>query len=263
MMRKSFAALVLVLTVAAPLRADLKYTTHTELKPATAAEAEAPNPMLGMLGGQMAQQLLPNGPADTVYIINEKGVRTEYVKGGMSMNPEGSISLTMTNGDLIQLNPKDKTYWKSTAQQLNAMMQATGMQPEVTVKPTEETATIAGVRTKRSTFAINIPLPIPEQMRSQLPAGFPTALTMSGEAWLATAPFEKYVAVSSKMAQFASGMGLNKLMENGIVMRQVLRSQVFGGQQLEVVVTKIGEETSPAGLFEIPADYKEVPSPIK
>ena len=121
----------------------------------------------------------------------------------------------------------------------------------------------AGIQTKRSTFEIKIPLPIPDQMRGQLPPDFPTALTMSGEAWLATTPFEKYVPVSSKMAQFSSGMGLNKLMEGGIVMRQILRSEILGGQQLEIVVTKIGEAASPAGAFDIPADYKEVPSPIK
>lgn len=263
MMRKAFVALVLVASVAAPLRADLKYTTHTEMKPSTSADAQPANPMLGMLAGQMVQQLLPDGAADTVYIVSDKGMRTEYLKGGMSTNAEGTITLTMTNGDLIQLNPKDKTYWKSTAQQMTAMMQQAGMQPEVTMKTTGETATVASVHTKRSTFQISIPLPIPEQMRSQLPPGFPTALTMSGEAWLATAPFEKYVAVISKMAQFNSGMGLNKLMESGLVMRQVLRSEILGGQQLEMVVTKIGEEASPAGAFDIPSDYKEVPSPIK
>jgi hypothetical protein len=46
-------------------------------------------------------------------------------------------------------------------------------------------------------------------------------------------------------------------------MRQVTRSELFAGRQLEMIVTRIGEETVPAGDFSVPADYKEVPSPIK
>ena len=53
-------------------------------------------------------------------------------------------------------------------------------------------------------------------------------------------------------------MGLEKLVQGGIVLRQVMR---FSGVQLESVVTAISEEDAPATLFTIPADYKEVPAP--
>ena len=96
-----------------------------------------------------------------------------------------------------------------------------------------------------------------------MPPGVPTAIVMSGEMWSATTPFEKYLPTWAKAAPLLGGMGLGKLMANGITMRQVVRSDLFGGQQLEMAVTQIGEETMPAGLFAIPADFKEVPSPIK
>ena len=73
-------------------------------------------------------------------------MRAEFVKGGMSGQPEGTILLTMNTGEVIQLNPKNKTYWKSTMTDMAAMMQSLGMQPEVTVTPARETATVAGVQ---------------------------------------------------------------------------------------------------------------------
>ena len=82
-----------------------------------------------------------------------------------------------------------------------------------------------------------------------------------------TTPFEKYLPTWAKAAPLLGGLGLGKLMANGITMRQVVRSDLFGGQQLEMAVTQIGEETMPAGqfvkVFAIPSDFKEVPSPIK
>src|SRR5262245_986859 len=114
MTRKFIVALVvLTVVVAAPLRADLKYTTHTEIKASTApAGAPAANPLVTMLAAQFTKQMLPNGAADTVYLISEKGVRTEYVKGGMNMETEGTVTLLFANGDFVHLNPQEKTYWK-------------------------------------------------------------------------------------------------------------------------------------------------------
>jgi hypothetical protein len=264
MIKKVLVTLFWCALVAAPLHADLKYTTHTEMKPVTGpAPATPANPLLGMIGTQMVQQMLPGGPADTVYIIGANGMRMEFVKGGISGSPEGTVMLLMTNGDIVQLNSRNKTYWKSTAAQMGALLQSMGMQPQVTVKPGTDTVTIAGIRAKRSDFEINIALPIPEEMRAQLPPGMPTAISMSGEMWAATTPYEKYLPVLSKAAPLVGGMGMSKLIESGITMRQVTRSDLFAGQQLEMVVTSIGEEAVPASQFAVPADYTEVPSPIK
>jgi len=264
MFKKAFVTLLWCAVVAAPLRADLKFTTHTEMKPVPGAAPAAPaNPLIAMIGAQLTQQLLPGGPADVVFIVGPNGVRTEFVKGGSGGASEGTIILTTNGGEVIQLNSKDKTYWKSTMTGMAAMVQSLGMQPEVTMTPSSETATIAGVRAKRSDFAINIPLPIPPEMLASLPPGIPKAVVMNGEIWSATTPFEKYLPLLAKSAPLLGGLGMGKLMESGVMLRQVMRSELFSGQQLEMNVTQIGEESVAASLFAIPADYKEVPSPIK
>jgi hypothetical protein len=67
------------------------------------------------------------------------------------------------------------------------------------------------------------------------------------------------MAAKSKVGDFMAAMGLDKLMPPGIVLRQVLRLSTV---QMESVVTSIGEEEVSPTLFTIPADYKEVPSPL-
>lgn len=264
MTRKFFAALVVLLVVvAAPLRADLKYTTHTEIKASTVPAGPAQSPLITMLAAQFAKQMLPNGSADTVYIISERGVRTEYVKGGMNMETEGTVTLLFPNGDFVHLNPAEKTYWKTTAAAMKTMLESTGMVPQLTPKPTNETATIAGVQAKRTDVDIKVPLPIPQELRPQLPPDLPSELTLSAENWMATAPFEKYLPLVAKIADvMGPGAGLARTAAPGILVRQVLRGMIFGAQQMESVVTQIGEQAPVAGAFDIPADYKEVPSPF-
>jgi hypothetical protein len=45
-------------------------------------------------------------------------------------------------------------------------------------------------------------------------------------------------------------------------MKSILRGDVFGGDELEAVVTSIGETKAPAGAFDIPAGYTEVSAPV-
>jgi hypothetical protein len=45
-------------------------------------------------------------------------------------------------------------------------------------------------------------------------------------------------------------------------MRAVVRGQGFGNSEMEFAVTSIKEEPAPAGIYEIPAGYKEVPAPV-
>jgi len=265
MIRRSCAVVALLVLIAAPLRADLKYTTHSEMKPSQAPPAgdAAANPLMAMLAGQLTKQLLPDGTADTEYLVSETGVRTEYVKGGMNMEPEGTVTLLLLNGDYVHLNTKDKTYWKTTAATMKAMLDASGIQPQITSKPSDESASIAGVSSKRVDLEINIPLPIPDELRAQMPPGFPTAINLTAEAWMATSPYEKYLAVMAKMREFlGAALGIGRASAPGILMRQVLRGPILGGQQFESVVTKIGEDAAPAGAFTIPTDYKEVPAPF-
>ena len=47
----------------------------------------------------------------------------------------------------------------------------------------------------------------------------------------------------------------------GFPMRSIMRSELFGSQEIESVVTTIAETAAPAGAFEVPAGFKEVPAP--
>jgi hypothetical protein len=266
MTRKLIAAVLVVLGTVAPLRADLKYTTRTEFTPAPPAPADAPPPnaVLAMIGSQVTRQLLPGGPIETTIYVSDKATRTEYVKGGTGQYHEGTTTLLMADGTFVVMSPTDRTYWKAPPQSAGATAQLAGIQPQVASVATGESKAIAGVNAKRTTFDISIDLPIPEPIKSQLPPGFPSSITMSGDVWLATSPFEKYLPILSKNAEaMGAQLGLGKVLAGGIPMEAVIRSAAFGDQQLEVHVTSIADETVASSLFDIPADYKEVPGPIR
>src|SRR5580765_3761839 len=133
MMRLALA-FCFVAIVSAPLSAELKYTMHMELKKSEAAPAQPANPLLGMLADGVMRQMVPDGAADILYLVGDKGARIEYMQAAMGM-PAGAVSLAQPDGTLIVLNPKEKTYWKTTVQSATTAMQAAGITPpEVTAK---------------------------------------------------------------------------------------------------------------------------------
>ena len=68
--------------------------------------------------------------------------------------------------------------------------------------------------------------------------------------------------IASSLAPYASVVPYSNQqwsgMPGGIVLRQTMR---LGGVDIRSVVTEIAEVEAPAGTFEIPAGYKEVPPP--
>jgi hypothetical protein len=261
MVKKLFAAAVTFVVLAAPLRAELKYTVHVEMKPADASSAPA-DPMTAqiatMIGPLVVNQLLPDGPADVVYTVGDKGVRAEVSKAAVGLTA-GTVMLTRPNGDIVQLNPADQTYWKATAEDVAKMKSRLPVTPGQS-KRAGQFMTIAGAKTEQITFDMTVELQVPEQMRPMVPPGLSS---MTGEKWVTTDQFKQYAAMAAKGDSISRALGLDKFGTEGIAMRQVLRSPLFGAFDLEMVVTKIGEESAPAALFDIPAGYKEVPSPIK
>jgi hypothetical protein len=258
-MLRCFASAVLALLfLPVPLHAELKYTLHLEMKKVDGPPPS--NPMLAMMGDALGQQLLPDGPADIVYTLGEKGVRAEFQKTALGQ-PAGTVTLSMPDGTLIVMNPKEQTYWKTSLDLAAAAIQAAGLKPEATAKQTGESAVVAGVSCERVLVDIKIDLPIPEAMRASLPPGFPTTLTMNGENCLVTERFKEYAALVTKTraGDFIAAMGLDKMALNGIVLRQVLR---LSNVEMEGVVTSLVEEPVPASLFTVPPEYKEVPAPL-
>jgi hypothetical protein len=258
-MKKVLVALCFASLASGRASAELKYTMRTEVQKAEKPASPAPSPMLAMMGEAMTKQLFPEGSATMVYILGDKGVRIELVNAAMGQ-PAGTVTLGQLDGTAVVLNPKDQTYWKMGTQGAAAAMLAAGMKPEVTSSKTSESETVAGVHCERSTFTMKMALPIPENARATLGKDFPSSIDMSGDTCSTTDQFQKYgeVAAKTQATSMLAAMGIDKLTTGGIVLRQTIR---LGGVEVRSVVTEIAEAEAPAGSFEIPAGYKEVPPP--
>lgn len=255
-MRKAVAAVFLVAVVSAPLSAELKYTMRMDMKKSDAAAAPA-NPMLAMVGEQMMKQILPGGSTEMVYTIGEKGTRIEFSQAAMGQ-AAGAINIAKPDGTLYVLDPQNKTYWKTSSEAAAAQMKANGMTPEVTVKKTGQSDTVAGVKCDIVSFDWKMALPIPEQARASLPPDFPTTLTMTGDS-CTTSDYAKYAAFVARGAgTMLSTMGFDKVSQGGLIVRQTMQMM---GYEMKSIVTQISESAADPSLFDVPADYKEVPAP--
>ena len=251
MIRRALTVVVLIAIACASLQAELKYTMKMEARDAATPPAAPANPMLAMIGGMVLNTMAPPGGVESTVIVGERGTRTEYNKA-YAMVPAGGAMITMPDGSSVVLDPAKKTYFKISSAAAMPMMG----QVKATVARTGEFATVAGVRAERAKLDIRMPLPVPPGM-----AGFPTELSISGDAWLAE-QYTKYAAVSKSMASTMGAMGLEQMMAIGLPVRSIMRSELFGGKEVESIVTAIAEVTVPASTFEIPAGFTEVPAPM-
>lgn len=258
-MRNVLLALGLVAACSASLRADLKYTTHMEIKKSDAIPAQPANPMMAMMGDAVMKQMVPEGAADVVYLVSEKGARIEYLQAAMGQ-VAGAVNIITPDGMLLVMNPKEKTYWKTSIQaSLDGMKSAGIPTPEVTAKRTGQFDTVAGTKCEVVVFDWKMAIPIPEAARAKLPPDFPTTLTMNGDGCTTTDQYQNYADLVNKGANaMMNAMGFDKIAQGGIVLRQKLQMM---GYEMTSAVTKIGEEPPPPNAFEVPADYKEVPMP--
>src|SRR3954452_17238047 len=242
-----------------PLRADLKYTAHMQVQKSATSTEKPANPMLGMMADALLKQMVPGGEADVVYLVGEKGARIEFRQAAMGQ-AAGTIELVTPDGTLAILNPQQKTYWKTTVQAAVDGMHAAGVPtPEVTAKRTGQFETVAGTKCEVVTFDWKMNLPIPEAARASLAPDFPTVLTMTGDGCTTTDQYQKYAEIVAKGANaMMSAMGFDKIAQGGLVLRQKMDLMGF---EMRSAVTQISEEPAPAGAFEVPADFKEVPMP--
>jgi hypothetical protein len=258
-MNKLILAVCLSSVATVPLSADLKYTQHMQVEKSATASEQPANPMIGMMADAVMKQMVPGGEADVVYLVGEKGARIEYMQAAMGQ-PAGTITLFTADGTLAVLNPKERTYWKTTVQAALDGVKAAGVPtPEVTAKRTGQFDTVAGTKCEVITFDWKMNLPIPEAARASLPPDFPTTLNMTGDSCTTTDQYQKYAEIVAKGANaMMSAMGFDKIAQGGLLLRQKMQLMGF---EMKSTVTQIAEEAAPANAFEIPADYKEVPMP--
>ena len=241
MLKRGFVTAIVVALSVVHLSAELKYTMRMQLKPAS-APAGAGNEALAAIGAQVIEMMVPGGSADMTVLTGDRGTRVEANKARVGM-PLGSVMLQRPDGSIVVLVPAARTYWKVGAADMGAI--------KATTKRTGEYSTISGERVERVTFRFEVPIGA-----DATSAGVPP-IAIEGDAWIA----EKYRRYTAVTAKTAPGLGLAELAQMGLSIRQVMRSPIFGDKEIESVVTRIVEEAAPAALFQVPADYKEVPAP--
>ena len=247
MKRAAIFALAL-LALAAPARADLRYTAHTVVHKIDSAPAAA-NAAFDRVAEVLVSTMFPGGAIDTTTLMGEKGQRYEY-GAAMPGLPLGSVGLQRTDGTFV-LSPRDKTYWKLPVVPRPAMPLPAGVKADATYTRTGEFATIAGVRAER--IAMKMTMSVPSG------TGVQVSIEMTGDVWL-TDQFARYQSTSAANDQLASLLYDSKR-PNGFVMRATIRGGILGHYEVDRAITTIAEVPSRPELLEIASDYKEVPMP--
>lgn len=252
MTRRGVVAVALLGVLVAPVRAELKYTMKTEAHPSTVRSATPANPLFTMLSSLVLGMIAPPGGLVATFLVGDRGTRVEYNKA-YTVVPAGGAMLMMPDGAVVVIDPATKTYSKIA--RTDTVSTLAGRAPEVNLRRTGTFASIAGVRAERATVDIRVALPVPAGMAMP---GLPSDLALAGEAWFAD-QYKNYSQRSGGLTALGGSAGLEALSNAGFLMRAILRSELFGEQELESVVTEIGEAAVPASSFQIPAGYTEVP----
>jgi len=253
-MRRVMMGALVWLVASAPLAAELKYTVRLESR--KAAMSTDVDPMLWMLGEQVLEAAVPNGPLDVTIMVGHGAARAEWSRALPGI-PEGAIVLLPASGNRIfMINPATKTYWRVNMPNLYTIGQS--RRPVVTLTPVDEPALVAGVAVTKAD--VHISIPFVEAQRGEMVSGTPTELPLSGEVW-STDRYAEHWLPRLRPILGLPILGFNVAPARNFVLRQILRGPLFGDYELESVVTAIAEEELPEMLFQIPEGFTLVPTP--
>jgi hypothetical protein len=254
MVRKLSWLVVLLAILVTPLQADLRIVSRLEVR--KVADTDPGNQFLAMIGNAMAQQLEQMNGMTMVTVIGDDVIRTEMSRpmGGMAA---GTVTIMRADGTMVGLNSADETFFKATMPDVSQLV-AVGMMPTVTVDRTGEFSTLLEYRVER--VMLEMTMPLPAEVRDQLPPGLPSEIRMRIENWTAEA-LATYGTQMLRGNPVMAALGLEAAADIGFALRQIVRSELFGGYEMETVVVSVAEEDVPDALFEIPAGYREVPPP--
>lgn len=254
MIRQVAAAVIVAGFAVAPLSAELKYTMRVESRPSKVASPAPANPLFGLIGGLVVGTIAPAGGLGMTTVVGDRGARIEYDRA-YTVVPAGGAMIIAPDGSVVVINPAARTFWRMQRPPGAAM--AGSVTPVVKVVRTGAFETIAGVRAEHATIEIRMALPL--SAGAAMP-GLPSDIAITGETWL-TDQYKKYTTLSAGLSALTGPLGPDTLASSGFPMRSVMRSDLFAGQEIESVVTSIGEIPSPAGAFEVPAGFTEVAPP--
>jgi hypothetical protein len=257
MFRKALIAFTLVLFAAVPLSAELKYTLHMEAK----AAANAANDPMSMMAGGMITQMFPPGGIDQEVLVGDAGMRTEQKHEFAGMKA-GTVTLAKADGTMYVIDPSTKTYWKQAGLPAEAAEMFAQMSPKVTVGPRGVFEMVDGKRCEK--ISVTMTMAIPGVDPSQLPPGMPAEISMAYDMWM-TDEIKMPKAPGAAVNVIAKQFGLDRLEElkqfasdGRMNMKTVM---TMFGVEMTMTTRNVNTAPAPAGAFEVPKDYKEVPPP--
>lgn len=250
------ASLTLVALAGAPLGADLRYTMRVEVRD-SATPAPVPAGAVGEFLKRLQQGILqaiaPGGSLQVILAANDEGVRVEYSEATPSV-PKGHALLTKADGTSMLVDPIERTYRKLSRLQTGDKKRPS-LVTDVKSTRTNEVSTIAGVRAERVTFTTRLDLP--EAVLRQLPPEAPRSFTLEGEMWI-TDQVKAPVTVTEMTNPALQALGLDRVVENGFVMRQIIRGSLLGAREVETAVSAIDGGTIAPELLRLPEGYREL-----
>ena len=161
-MKKMILALGLMALVSAPLSAELKYTTHMEIKKVDRGPRAAGQPD-DRHDGRCDHEADGAGRAPPTCVPGRReGARIEYLQAAMGQ-PAGTVNLVRRwHADRDEPEREDLLE-NHRARQRSRTCSAAGIpSPDVTAKRTGQFETIAGAKCEVITFDWKMALPIPE-----------------------------------------------------------------------------------------------------
>jgi hypothetical protein len=243
-------AVALVISVlATPVGAELKYTTKIEAHASASAPATPANPLLAIVGALVLGMIAPPGGLEMTTVVGERGARVEFSQAFGAV-PAGGVMLIKPDGSAVVIDPSARTFWNVGRPQAGENT----LKGAVDVRRSGTFETIGGARSERLAIDIRVAVPLPEGM--QLP-GMPADLALSIDAWV-TDKYKQYSSSFLGLPGLGSSLGLDRLPPVGFPMRSIIRSDLFGGQEVQSDVTSITETSAAASLFQVPDGYTEV-----
>jgi hypothetical protein len=244
-------SLVLGSAFAASLRADVRYTMRVEVRD-TAADAAGPsNPLLELIRKQLVSVIAPDGAVEYALAASDGGARVEF-RNATSGIAAGGVLLAPAGGGSVVLDPASRTYWTVTRATRNP-----SSSPFVAERPptrTGEVARISGIRAERVTFSVRL---VPGPSSSPLPDDVVDLLQLEGEVWV-TDEVRVPRAVTDMVNPMLQLLGLESVVGDRFVVRQVLRGPLLGSHEIETLVTGIDSTPLPPEELRVPEGYREV-----
>jgi uncharacterized protein DUF4412 len=255
--RLCVSAVALMFILQVRMDAELKFTMHTDLN---RIEGVTPNDWSALIH-QLAGNVVPAGGVDHVVLVGDKAMRMEQKQTFAGMRA-GTITL-YRDGARFGIDPTTRTFWKYPPQlgpeELKAMA---GRKPDIKISKTGQTETIDGMRAERVTTTMT--MPIPADMGGRGAPSLPPELMVTFDVWVtgSVKPPSGWVPLIDQ--EILSRLGLanpQSFTDNRFPLKAAVRVNLVNALQILMTVKGIVTENVPDSVFDIPADYKEVPPP--